>query len=138
MAVSTSMRTRGRAWTVALGLLLSLGGCVNTSLIDRWRDPSYNGPPLHKVLVVGVQRDDGRRRMWEDGMVAALSRQGLQATASYAVFPNKAPSADELAALSKRVDVLNTHIEKLGRRTGTSSRARAVNMHHKAAASVAS
>jgi poly(hydroxyalkanoate) granule-associated protein len=48
------------------------------------------------------------------------------------------PSADELAALSKRVDVLNTHIEKLTRRTGTTSRARALHGHHRAADSVAS
>jgi len=49
-------------WMLGLALLI-LSGCVNTSLIDRWRDPSYTGPPLHKVLVVGVQRDDGRRRL---------------------------------------------------------------------------
>ena len=42
--------------------LLALSGCVNTSLIDRWKDPGFSGPPLHKVLVVGVQKDDGRRR----------------------------------------------------------------------------
>ena len=54
------------------------------------------------------------------------------------------PSADQLAALSKRVDVLNTHIEKLTRvekltrRTGTTSRARALHGHHRATASVAS
>ncbi len=81
---------------------LILGGCVNTSLIDRWKDPGFSGPPLHKVLVVGVQKDDGRRRLWEDGMVAALTHGGVQATASYVVFPNKAPSADELATTAGR------------------------------------
>jgi hypothetical protein len=54
------------------------------------------------VLVVGVQKDDGRRRLWEDGMVGALLHQGVQATASYAVFPAKAPNADELAATASR------------------------------------
>jgi hypothetical protein len=75
---------------------------VSTSLIDRWKDPSFSGPPLHKVLVVGVQKDGGRRRLWEDGMVAALTHEGVQATASYVVFPSKAPSADELAATAGR------------------------------------
>jgi hypothetical protein len=96
MEASMSIR-----WMLGLALL-SLSGCVNTSLIDRWRDPSYTGPPLHKVLVVGVQRDDGRRRLWEDGMVGALTHEGVQATASYAVFPNKAPSAEELTAMAAR------------------------------------
>jgi hypothetical protein len=87
---------------LALAGLLALCGCVNTSLIDRWKDPAYAGPPLHKVLVVGVQRDDGRRRVWEAGMVAALAHQGIAATPSYAVFPDKAPSADELATTAAR------------------------------------
>lgn len=87
----------------ALGLMaLALSACVSTSIIDRWKDPTYNGPPLHKVLVVGVQRDEGRRRLWEDGMVAALLHQGVAATASWMIFPTKAPSADELDAAASR------------------------------------
>lgn len=85
-----------------LALALTLTACVSTSIIDRWRDPSYSGPPLHKVLVVGVQKDEGRRRLWEDAMVAALVRQGVQASASWQVFPSKAPTADELAATASR------------------------------------
>jgi hypothetical protein len=86
----------------ALAALAALSACVSTAIIDRWKDPTYNGPPLHKVLVVGVQRDEGRRRLWEDGMVAALLHQGVQASASWLVFPSKAPTADELAATASR------------------------------------
>jgi hypothetical protein len=104
MNASTVIRANSRplGWLLGLVGLLSLSGCVSTSLIDRWKDASFNGPPLHKVLVVGVQKDDGRRRLWEDGMVAALSHQGVQAEASYVVFPSKAPNADELAAMASR------------------------------------
>jgi hypothetical protein len=35
-------------------------------------------------------------------MVAALTRHGVQATASYVLFPNKAPNAEELAATAAR------------------------------------
>ncbi len=52
--------------------------------------------------MVGVQKDEGRRRVWEEGMVAALTRQGVQATASYVVFPSKAPTPDELASTASR------------------------------------
>lgn len=93
---------RGLAVALGLGCLIGLSGCVSTSLIDRWKDPAYSGPPLHKVLVVGVQKNEGRRRVWEDGMVAALTREGVQATASYEVFPSKAPTADELAATASK------------------------------------
>jgi hypothetical protein len=91
-----------RHWLPGLACLLLLGGCVSTSLIERWRDPTYNGPPLHRLLIVGAQRDDGRRRIWEDGMVTALARHGVQATASYVLFPSKAPNAEELAATAAR------------------------------------
>jgi len=93
---------------------------VSTSLIDRWKDPAFQGPPLHKVLVVGIQKDEGRRRLWEDGMVAALQHQNLQATASYTVFPSKAPTADELAATANRDGfdgVLASHFVSASRRT---------------------
>jgi poly(hydroxyalkanoate) granule-associated protein len=47
------------------------------------------------------------------------------------------PSADALAALSKRVDVLNSNIDKLTKQRITTSRTRAVNLREKAAAHVA-
>jgi hypothetical protein len=97
--------TLGRAlFATALcaALLAGLSACVSTSLIDRWKDPGFSGPPLHKVLVVGVQKDQGRRRVWEDGMVAALTHEGVQSSPSYLVFPDKAPNADQLAATASR------------------------------------
>jgi hypothetical protein len=104
MGASKLSRPPALALPALLGIswLLCLTGCVSTSLVDRWKDPAYAGPPLHKVLVVGVQRDDGRRRVWEDGMVAALTREGIESTASYRVFPTKAPTPDELASTAGR------------------------------------
>ena len=75
--MDASTHSRQPAGRILLGLvLLVLSGCVNTSLIDRWKDASFAGPPLHKVLVVGVQKDDGRRRLWEDGMVGGAGSPG--------------------------------------------------------------
>jgi hypothetical protein len=93
---------RARRALLGIAWLLCLSGCVSTSLIDRWKDASFSGPPLHKVLVVGVQKDEGRRRVWEDGMVAALAHQGVDGVPSYRVFPTKAPTPDELAGTASR------------------------------------
>src|ERR1700684_1895189 len=93
--------TLGRALLTAV-LLAGVGACVNTSLIDRWKDPGFSGPPLHKALVGGVQKDQGRRRVWGDGRVAALTHEGVQASPSYQVSPDKAPTADQLAATAGR------------------------------------
>ena len=97
-------------------LLMSLlSGCVSTSLVDQWKDPGYAGPPVHKVLVVGVQRDQGRRRVWEDAMVSALGRRGVQAEPSYQVFPDKAPKPEDLSSMAARDHfdgVVATHFVK--------------------------
>jgi len=112
-------RARGAGALFAPVLLLGLSACVNTSLVDRWKDPAYSGPALHKVLVVGVQKDQGRRRVWEDGMVAALTHEGVQATPSYQVFPDKAPAADQLAATASHEGfdgVMATHFVSASQR----------------------
>ncbi|HEX4024692.1 MAG TPA: hypothetical protein VHX52_08310 [Steroidobacteraceae bacterium] len=106
--------------TVTVLLLLGLSGCISTALIERWKDPGFSGPPLQKVLVVGVQRDAGRRRVWESSMVDALMRQHIAATPSYMLFPDKAPSAEQLAAAANRQGfdgVLASHFVGASRRT---------------------
>jgi hypothetical protein len=117
--LSRALTRRGAAVLGAV-LALALSACVSTSLIDRWKDPSFAGPPLHKVLVVGVQKDQGRRRVWEGSMVSALTHEGVQATPSYQVFPDKAPAAEELAAAAARDGfngVIATHFVSASRRS---------------------
>jgi hypothetical protein len=104
---------------IGVALLGALSACVSTTLVDRWRAPDFAGPPLHKVLVVGVQRDSGRRRVWEDAMVQAMRSEHIQAIPSYQRFPNKAPSAEELAASASQDNfdgVLATHFVSAGQR----------------------
>jgi hypothetical protein len=106
-----SVPALGAAAMLALVSLL-LTGCLSTSLVERWRDAGFNGPALRHVLVVGVQRDAGRRRIWESSMVTALARQHIAATASYEIFADRAPNADQLSATaaSRGFDgVLATH-----------------------------
>lgn len=117
----TSIVDRVSAMPLWLGAaVLLLSGCVSTAVVESWKDPAYAGPPLHKLLVVGVQKDQGRRRLWEGAMVAALTRQGLQATASYQVFPDKAPAAEDLTATANREGfdgVVATHFVAASRRS---------------------
>jgi len=96
------MRTSHPLTSLVLTVALGLSACVSTSLVDRWKDATYSGPALHKVLVVGVQKDQGRRRVWEDSMVAALGRRGVQAEASYQVFPDQAPAPEQLTSMATR------------------------------------
>ena len=101
-------------------LVLALSACVSTTLLEQWKDPAYSGPALHKVLVVSVQPDQGRRRLWEDAMVGALVKRGVQAEASYQAFPDQAPGAEQLKAIATRdgLDgVVATHFVGASQRT---------------------
>ena len=74
--------------TDATTLLLLLGavtlsGCASTSLTNQWKNPDFAGPPLTKVMVVGVSTQAGPRRIFEDEFSAALRAAGVEATPSY-------------------------------------------------------
>jgi hypothetical protein len=102
------------------GLMLALSACVSTSLLEHWKDPGYAGPALHKVLVVSIQQDQGRRRLWEDAMVGAFAKRGIQAEASYQVFPDQPPAPSQLTAMATRDGfdgVAATHFVGASRRT---------------------
>lgn len=66
---------------------LALGGCASTSLVNQWKSPTFSGPPLKKILVVGVTTQPGPRRIFEDEFSAALRAAGVQAVPSYTVIP---------------------------------------------------
>jgi hypothetical protein len=107
---------------LAATLLGLLAGCASTSLVEKWQDSTFSGPPLRKLLVVSVQRSDGRRRLFEDGMSAALGKQAVQATASYTLLPDAVPQTAELSATARREGydgVLVLH--QLGRSTRSTS-----------------
>lgn len=52
-----------------------------------WRSPDYTGGPLNRILVVGVAKEDLSRRIYEDGLAAALSGDGTTAVSSYRQVP---------------------------------------------------
>lgn len=83
----------------ALGFLMSLVfGCAPSSLVDKWHDPSYQGPPLAKVLVIAVRKDATKRHMWEDAFADELAKHGAAATSSYALFPDAPPDTNQIIA----------------------------------------
>jgi hypothetical protein len=82
------MKCTRTAWTTACLLVgaLGLAGCVSTSLIDQWKNPAFGGPPLKKVMVVGVTEQPGPRRIFEDEFAAALKAAGVEAVPSYNII----------------------------------------------------
>lgn len=74
-----------------------LGGCAgNSGLVNMWRDPTYNQPPMQHVLVVGVIRNAGNRRILEDAFVHEFDKHGVDAVPSYQHFPDAPPDTFQI------------------------------------------
>ena len=87
---------KGRRLLLIASTLLLLTACATTSMVDTWRDPNYKGKAFRNFLVVGITKDPGVRRVFEDIFTAELINRGLQATASYTVTPPDQPVTKDL------------------------------------------
>ena len=74
------------ALVVGFALML-LGSCASTSLVSSQRNPTYAGPPLKRLMVVGVTDDPSVRKAFEDEFVAKLKAAGVSAEPSYPLIP---------------------------------------------------
>jgi hypothetical protein len=59
--------------------------CATTRLSAVWKDPAYDGPP-RKVLVYGMLKNAGNRRIIEDEFVRQLRSRKVEATPGYELF----------------------------------------------------
>jgi len=75
------------AAAATLAIVLLAGGCASTSLTNQWRNTEFTGPPLKKLLVVGVSKDNAVRRIFEDEFAANLRAAGVEAIPSYTQLP---------------------------------------------------
>lgn len=66
---------------------LTIAACQSTTLENSWRDPQYKGPPLKKILVVGVANQATTRRTFEDEFVKQLAAGGVTGAQSYNYMP---------------------------------------------------
>jgi hypothetical protein len=84
----------------ALGcLIFVMNGCApSSSLIKVWHDPSYQAPPLTRILVIAVRKDAANRSIWEDAFAGELSRHGATATPSHSLFPDAPPDTNQILA----------------------------------------
>jgi hypothetical protein len=82
------MKGTSRALSATLGLaLLLLGACASTHLVNTWRDAQYAGPPFTRILVIGVTKQSGIRRTFEDIFAQQLRAHRVEAVQSYTLIP---------------------------------------------------
>jgi hypothetical protein len=78
--------------TIAIFLLAA---CSTTSVKDSWKDPAFAGPPVKKVMVIGVSKSDANRRIFEDGFARALQAAGVSAVPAYPELPESGAIAGD-------------------------------------------
>jgi len=119
-----SARRLAAWWTVlsfSVGMTVIVSGCASVSLDATWRDPTYEGRPFVKVLVVGSTDDPENRRTFEDTLVGELKNRGVDAVASHALIPDegdvKRERVVEAAKASAADSVLSTRLVGIETRT---------------------
>jgi hypothetical protein len=72
---------------IVVTLLLLLGACAATQIINQWSNPDYTAGSFKKILVIGVTKQASIRRTFEDEFVAQLRALGVDAVPSYELIP---------------------------------------------------
>lgn len=69
--------------------LSALGACqkTTTTIPLSWRNPAYENGGFEKLFVIGVGKDDGTRRLFEDRFAKAIALEGAAAQASWGHLP---------------------------------------------------
>ena len=77
--------------------------CATTQLNSVWKDPTYHARPV-KMMVIGVEKNPLKRRLFEDEFARQLKAHGTDAIASYTVLPDKLQ--DNQSAIAAKVKEL--------------------------------
>lgn len=75
---------------VAIVLLIS-GGCSSLKVVETWHKPALQGHAYKKILILGVARDNNRRQIFEDIVVAELRRHQVDAVPGNTIIPEMNP-----------------------------------------------
>lgn len=79
---------------IAFFFVLVLTSCSTTTVTEQWKDPAFDGK-FNDVLVLSLNSDDSKRRVFETGFLAELDRRSVESSASYEILPNHADLGKE-------------------------------------------
>jgi hypothetical protein len=106
---------------IALTLVLLVGGCSSTRLVNQWENPQAVPARFSRILVIGITQQTVMRRLFEDAFVAKLKSEGVDAVPSYQLIPEDGPVAEarlqEAAARAQADGVLMTRLLGVERKT---------------------
>ena len=106
-----------RAFPILAVVLLVVSGCSAAHVVSQWRDPEYTTPlDVKCIMVVGVSKQAGIRRKFEDVLVERLKEEGIDAVQSYLYIPEDGPvPEDRLQDAVRRANADATLVTRLVR-----------------------
>ncbi len=89
-----------RRWGTLLALCAVVAGCpaTTTNLVRTWREPTYTGRDVKKVLVIGLTPNQSNRKVYEYALAARLQEMRYQPLASIDVLPKDRMADKETVA----------------------------------------
>ena len=73
-----------------------MAGCSSSKLVNIRSNSSFQSSPLHKMLVISINKNSIYRHSWEDAFSADLAKHNVMATPSYSLFPNDVPDTNQV------------------------------------------
>jgi len=64
-----------------------MNACATTELTSVWKNEAYQGGPLRKILIIGVDRNQDMKKLLENEFVLQLKATGIDAVPSHTVLP---------------------------------------------------
>lgn len=72
---------------IALCAVVFMNACASTTLTSVWKDESYQGGPLRRILIIGVDQNQEMKRLLENEFSRQLKAREVDAVPSYSVLP---------------------------------------------------
>jgi len=99
------MKYRSKKYSIYYLLILftviNFSGCTSSKLIDVWKEQSFKRGSIDNFLVIAINNNKTKRRIWEKSFVDELTSNGIKAVGSYHYYPDEAPTEKDIPELFK-------------------------------------
>lgn len=106
---------------LVVALVLAAAGCASTRLVHQWSNPDVPAPRFTKIMVLGISKQPGIRRSFEDAFVVKLKVAGVDAVVGYRFIPEdgqvEEPRLREAVAQAGVDATLMTRLVRVARKT---------------------
>jgi hypothetical protein len=99
-------------------LLLITGGCSSLKVVETWHKPAVETQRYQKIMILGINRDENRRRLFENIVVGEFGKQKVVAVAGHTYIPDMDKTSHEAIVAAVRAAgcdaVLTTRPQSVG------------------------